>query len=410
MNSLMSTDKKTLMIYAPVPLFQGPSGFLLEDQACNGLRLWAENFERVIGLYPVDPGQPPQSWCPIERVGPALQRVDLVPLPMAYRPDQFARHYRKTRDLIRKKIAQADYLSFSIGGLFGDWGSVACYQAHRMGRPYAVWTDRVESEVVRRTAHTGRWRRRMLAHLSHRPMAHLERFLIRRAELGLFHGRETFDTYAPYCSNPQMVHDIHIKKSEHISPEQVAAKAEQAQSGPLQIAYVGRADPMKGGFDWVDVLSGLNQSGISFQATWFGEGTDLEGMKARVTERGLADSVSFPGFLRDRGAVLEALRKADLFLFCHKSPESPRCLIEALVSGTPIVGYDGAFARDLISQHKAGRLVPLNDVAALEGAVRDLNSDRAALGRMIADAARDGADFDDEHVFKHRSDVIRQFL
>ncbi len=403
-------DDKKLLIYAPVPLYRGPTGFLLEDQACNGLRLWAENFPFVTAMYPVDPGHPPDSWCPIEQVGPALDRVEVVPMPMAYRPDQFAKHLFATRKIIRQKIEEADYLSFSIGGLFGDWGSVACFEAHRMKRPYAVWTDRVESEVVRRTANSGSWRRRLKANLTRRPMARLEKFLIRRAEIGLFHGKETFDAYAPYCSNPQIVHDIHINKRDHITSAQVGEKAEHAKDGPLRIVYVGRADPMKGGLDWVDTLTHLHKSGVDFHATWFGEGSQLDLMTSTVAERGLQDYISFPGFLRDRSEVLGALRLADVFMFCHKSPESPRCLIEALVSGTPIVGYEGAFAQDLISQNGGGRLVALNDVRALSQAMIDLDADRAELSSLITKAAMDGAAFDDEHVFQHRSELIKTYL
>ena len=39
-------------------------------------------------------------------------------------------------------------------------------------------------------------------------MAMLERAVIRRATLGLFHGRETYDAYAPHCRAPHVVHDI----------------------------------------------------------------------------------------------------------------------------------------------------------------------------------------------------------
>lgn len=98
----------------------------------------------------------------------------------------------------------------------------------------------------------------------------------------------------------------------------------------MKIVYVGRADPMKGGYDWVSALTGLAEAGVPFQATWFGEGTDMAGMKAVAAEKNLTDKVAFPGFLRDRASVLESLRDAQVFMFCHKSPESPRCLIEAL--------------------------------------------------------------------------------
>ena len=117
-----------------------------------------------------------------------------------------------------------------------------------------------------------------------------------------------------------------------------------------------------------------------------------------------------PGFAADRRAVFAALRAAHLFLFCHKTPELPRCLIEALVSGCPIVGYEGAFARDLVAGHGGGLLVARDDVAALAAALTRLAADRARLGELIADAAADGAPFTDTAVFRHRSELIRRHL
>lgn len=402
--------KEKLLLYVPVPLHQSEEGYLLEDQACNGLHLWAENFASVTVMIPVQHDAPPQSWKPIEAVGPNLERIRLVPLPTAYRPDQFFKHYREIRDLIVQEIDAADYLSFSIGGLFGDWGSVACHQAHRKGRPYAVWTDRVESEVVRRTASSGSFKQRLKARLTHRPMAWLERYLIRRSALGLFHGKETYDTYAPYCPQPVLVHDIHLSKSEHIAPERLSAKIVEAADGPLKIGYVGRADPMKGPLDWVDVLGGLAGRGVDFEAFWMGEGREMAAMKTRAAERGLGDKVKFLGFVKDRDEVLEKYREAQVFLFCHKTPESPRCLIEALISGTPIVGYSGAFAEDLISENGGGHLVAMDDVLALTDQLETLARDRDALADRIGAAVKDGAPYDDVSVFEHRSEVIKRYL
>ncbi|SET42392.1 glycosyltransferase [Oceanicella actignis] len=404
----------TLLIYAPVPLHRAggrPDGALtLEGQACNGLRLWAENFARVISMMPLAEGPPPPDWVPLTEVGPSLERIRIEPMPVAWRPDRFLRALPAARRRIRALIDEADYLSFSIGGLFGDWGSVACVEARRMGRPYAVWTDRVESEVVRRSAGAGPWRARLRARLTHRPMAALERALIRRADLGLFHGRETYATYAPFCRRPEVVHDIHIAAADHIAPEALAAKTAAAAEGPLRIVYVGRADPMKGPLDWVAALAGLAARGVDFRATWLGDGTERAAMRREIAAAGLDERVSTPGFAADRGAVLEALRAAHVFLFCHKTPESPRCLIEALISGTPIVGYDGAFARDLIADHGGGRLAPLNDAAALTEILAQLAADRPALAELFARAARDGAPFDDVSVFRHRSELIRAGL
>ena len=405
------TKSGKLLIYAPVPLVRTDAGLHLEGQACNGLRLWAEHFDQVVSMNPVTEGPLPDGWIPIDQAGLDMERIRLAPLPMAYRPDQFFRHFRACRDIIRAEIAQADYRSFSIGGLAGDWGSVAAWQCHQMGHPFAIWTDRVESEVVRRTASSSDlWRRRLRARLEHRPMWWWEKFIIRRAALGLFHGKETFDTYAPYCAQPQLVHDIHINKADHIPADELQAKIASAGQGPLNIVYTGRASAMKGPQDWVGVLDRLNAQGVDFRATWLGDGPDLTEMKSLTKAAGLEDKVQFAGFVDDRATVLQHLREAHVFLFCHKTPESPRCLIEALVSAAPIVGYDGSFARDLISAQGGGRLVALDDVAALADAVAELGQDRGTLADLIARAAQDGAPFDDESVYEHRCEIIKTYL
>lgn len=407
-----SVRDDTLLIYAPIPVYRGAAGGLhVEAQAVNGLRLWAANFRQVIAMMPLAPGDVPAGWVAASDTGGSLDRVRIEPLPMAYRPDQFLRALGPTRNRIRELIGEARWLSFAIGGLFGDWGAVAAFTARQMGRPFAVWTDRIESEVVRQSAASGPWRTRLRARLTHRPMAAMERAVIRRADLGLFHGRETYDAYAPFARGPaELVHDIHLSARDHITPDQLAAKAARAADGPLRLIYVGRADAMKGPHDWINVLERLTAAGVDFQATWLGDGTERPAMLARTEEAGLRDRVDLPGFVSDRSTILHALRSAHVLMFCHLTPESPRCLIEALVSGTPIAGYDSAYPRDLVAGHGGGLLVARGDQAALAEQIADLATDRARLARLINAAAADGAPFSDDAVFAHRSEVIRRHL
>ncbi len=410
MKDLPSGD--TLLLSVSVPLHRGPEGgFLLENQACNALRLWAEHFDRLIVAIPVEPGPPPPAWIPVEAIGPALARIEFVELPVAWRPDQFFRALPATRAKLRAAIARADYASFAIGGLFGDWGSVGAIEARRMGKAHAVWTDRVESEVVRHGAATApTWRARLRMRLTHRPMAWLERHLIGRANVGLFHGRETFETYAPFAQAAELVHDIHITHEDHIDAATLAAKRAGAQAGPLRLVYAGRADPMKGSFDWLEVLERLAARGVDFRAEWLGDGPDLPAMRERAAAAELGERLRLPGFVRERGELLAGLRAAHMILFCHKTPESPRVLIEALASGTPLVGYDSIFPRDLIAGHRGGLLTPLNDVSALVQAVAGLDADRRRLADLIDQAAADGTQFEDVKVFAHRSEVLRKHL
>jgi len=407
----MDVDPDSLLIYAPVPLFKGPEGYLLEDQACNGLRLWSKHFSKVTVMHPVEKGPPPPSWIPLEGSGIDFSKVEIIPLPTAYRPDQFFRHYFATRKIIRDAILRSRFLAFSIGGLFGDWGSVGSWQAYRMGRQFAIWTDRVESEVVRHEAETAKnWRHSLRSRLTYRPMQALERYLISRCTVGLFHGAETYATYAPYARSAEIVHDIHLKKSDRISLDSLQSKRAAAEVGPLRICYVGRADSMKGPLDWIETLRLLHEADVRFEAHWLGDGEMLETMRQEVSRLALDNHIHLHGFVRDRQRVLEQLRSAHVFLFCHKTPESPRNLIEALSAATPIIGYEGAYARDLISAHHGGVLTPIHRTDDLAAAIARLANDRNQLSELMEMAYRDSEPFNDEAVFEHRCMLIRQYM
>ena len=75
----MRGDGRRLLIYAPVPLHRKDGKLYLEDQARNGLRLWAENFDLLTVMMPVTDAPMPKSWGPLDLVGPALERIKVVP-------------------------------------------------------------------------------------------------------------------------------------------------------------------------------------------------------------------------------------------------------------------------------------------------------------------------------------------
>ncbi len=405
----LSSHPKTLLLGIQAPFFSRDGVLYQERQACNGLRLWAENFEYLHVMAPAEQGPPPRGWVPLSALGPELDRIECHPLPAAFRPDRFLRALPKERARIRTLIDRADHLCFATGGLWGDWGMVAALEASRMGRKYSIWTDQVCSQLIWRTRGSRGLRHRALAWGSYLPMRWAERRLARQADLGLFHGNDTFRQFAPHSRQPFMMHNVHLSKDDHITPEALAAKLAGLQDGPLRIAYVGRAIAMKGPFDWLAVLRSLADQGVAFQAEWFGEGEDLPKMKAQVAQMGLGGRVSLPGFCDDHAQIFETLRRAHVLMFCHKTMESPRILIEALVSGCPIVGYGSAYSQDLIAGHGGGVLTAMDDTRALTDAVRHLALDRLALGALVQRAVRDGAPFETRALFRQRSDLIKQY-
>ena len=96
-------------------------------------------------------------------------------------------------------------------------------------------------------------------------------------------------------------------------------------------------------------------------------------------------------------------------LFTHVTSESPRCLIEAFVSGTAIVGYHSRYAEEL-TQNGGGALVPIHDWQQLGTLLQELWCDRPRLTQLVEQAAAQRARFNDEAVFQERSELIKRFL
>ena len=235
--------------------------------------------------------------------------------------------------------------------------------------------------------------------------------LIRRSEVGLFQGQDCYTAYAPLSRNPHCVYDIHTQTSDQIRPERLAKKLDRLiHHQPLKLCYVGRAVEMKGAIEWIEIIHQLHQRGIQLTAAWLGNGHLLGEMKQLAVTLGIADLITFGGFVSDRAQMLETMQQQDVFMFCHKTPESPRCLVEALVSGLPIVGYDSPYPRGLVAQHGGGIFTPLGDRTALADQIVALDGDRKKLCELIRQAAESGKLYDEETVFQHRSDLIKQYV
>ncbi|MEO1680565.1 MAG: glycosyltransferase [Pseudomonadota bacterium] len=401
------SDGRSLLLFFQAPVYRDRDGALhVEAQAANGLRLWSTHFSTLVALAPEGSGPIPTGWVRWAAPGDVMLEV----LPDAWRPDRLARHILPQSRRIGALIDVADYLVFSIGGPLGDWGAVAAWLAHRRRRGFAVWTDRVESDVMRRSAATGSLRHRLKARVNAPIMAAMERYVISRADLGLFHGAETYHAYAPRARQAVLAHNIHLSADERITDAELAARRARLRNCPLRIGYAGRVHWSKGWQDWLEVLSRLAARGVEVDATWLGNGPDLEQMRDLASARGGAASPALPGFEGDRARIRAALQGFDILLFCHKTRESPRILIEALMNGTPIVGYRDAYSADLISKAGGGRLVAPDDIDGLAHELARLSADRHALDALTVRAAEDGARFDDASVFAHRSDMVKRHV
>lgn len=389
-----------LLLVLPVEVKGKPNALEIEAQAHNGLRLYLEHFDAVVATCVYRPATRGET-LPISTIVGA-ERLRVIPLSEAWLPHQFAARLPAVSRLLADEIDQAEYLLFGVGGLWGDWASVAAIIAALKHRAFAVWTDHVESNVHFARASSKRGVSRLYTTATAALMTFYERAIIRRADLGLFHGADCFHAYAGISKNPHLVHNIHIGLNQHISLDQLRARLKD-RSGPLKLAYAGRASSEKGTLDWVEAMSLAAKNDVDIEATWFGTGPEFDAAKQKALQ--INAPVHFPGAV-PHSNLLNTLKTFDAFVFCHKTLESPRCLIEALACGLPIVGYRSPYPEDLLYGHSGGILVEQNSIELLARAITSL-SDLERLETLSLSARDAGSRFTDEAVFKHRADLMK---
>lgn len=403
-----------ILLDLPVPFRNSGGEIHAESQALNGIRNWLNNFDAVTVCAPLIPESMVNNsvvWDKIdfrENAG----RLRLVQLPWGYHPVDHFRYVGRVRDIYTDLVDSHRYLCFSNLGYFGAWGSLAADIAFKRGRKYSVWLDWVLHEMPRRTSFSRI--RKILNDYAWRKMRDSSIKSIKNCSLGLFHGRSVYEGYYGFCSNSHLVHDIHLGVEDIIKSVELTERFDKPKNSPFSIVYVGRVHPMKGPLDWLDIvhsfIEGSSRERI-INATWFGDGPLLEQCRKEVVNRKLEDKVFFPGQINDRDQLLSLMRCADVFLQCHLTPESPRCLIEALMSGLPIVGYDSPYVRDLVSADARAGL--FSDAGDINGGVENLRqviSKSSFLEEMALAAFQCGSGFSDTAVFKHRSDLIKRYL
>ena len=123
-----------------------------------------------------------------------------------------------------------------------------------------------------------------------------------------------------------------------------------------------------------------------------GEGPQLQGLRALADSLGIAERVSFPGFLPQE--TLRA-RYAASHLFLHPSELGadgnqegvPNSMLEAMAGGLPVVATNHGGIPEAVQHGISGLLTPERDAAALAQSLLTLARDPARYAAMSAAAA-----------------------
>jgi glycosyltransferase involved in cell wall biosynthesis len=160
-------------------------------------------------------------------------------------------------------------------------------------------------------------------------------------------------------------------------------RALPAGAGELQLLFMSRLVPGKGAKETVDAFCIVAESVPGLHLVCAGNGPDSEQLQHRVKERGLANRVSFPGFVRGPDKA-QLLLDSDLFIFPSRLAEGcPVALLEAMGAGLPVVTADTGGIGDVFRDGVNGVLLgALPDAQAIADAIAGMIGDVATLRRI----------------------------
>ncbi len=159
------------------------------------------------------------------------------------------------------------------------------------------------------------------------------------------------------------------------------AKAALGIKGPL-VVCVGTLMARKGQALVIDALA--TQADVSLALV--GQGPDRAALEHQIAACDMTGRVQFTGSLPQTG-IVQWLAAADVVALPSISEGLANVWVEALASGTPIVISDVGGARELLTDHRGGRVVN-RTVADVSAAIADLLENPPPASEMRAIAER----------------------
>jgi colanic acid/amylovoran biosynthesis glycosyltransferase len=149
----------------------------------------------------------------------------------------------------------------------------------------------------------------------------------------------------------------------------------------LRILSVGRLEWKKGYEHAIEAVRQLVARGCDVEYRIVGDGGHVLAINVAVDQAGLADRVTLLG-KRDREAVREELRAADLFLHAAVSEGFCNAVLEAQAVGCPVVVTNADGLAENVAHGETGLVVPTYSAPALADAMEELLRDAPRRSRM----------------------------
>ena len=256
-------------------------------------------------------------------------------------------------------------------------GANALFLSKMTGIPFLI-SVHSNYDLTRRS--TGRVAYRFLR--SHRIEKTIEKFVFQRADLVIAISDDNRDFAIRNGASPSKTTTVRIPTLPiHYDDAQPTRdlKSELKLQGWKVVVYVGRLSPEKYPDDIVKCARLVVDRRGDAVFLLVGDGPMRDSLRRLADSVGVGQHVRALGF-QSQERVRDLMHTADVIV----APLVGRALIEAALSGTPIVAYDVEWHRELIRNLETGLLVPNRDYAGMATAILwtlDHPSEAKTLGR-----------------------------
>ncbi len=151
--------------------------------------------------------------------------------------------------------------------------------------------------------------------------------------------------------------------------------ADTVQTTPTHLVFLGHLSARKGVPELLEAFASPAMSALAWRATLAGGGM-VEEYRARAAALGLADRVTFPGWI-DQSAASALCASADVLVLPSHAEGLAMSVLEGLAHGLAVVTTPVGAHAEVIEHGKSGVLTPPGDIPALS----------SALARVVGDAA-----------------------
>lgn len=156
--------------------------------------------------------------------------------------------------------------------------------------------------------------------------------------------------------------------------------------GNITIGYLGRLGEEKGPFQFIDAMYLLHKKGIKCDAIMAGSGPIENSVHFYANERGLSETIKFPGWISDKKEFFD---KIDIFCLPSLEESFGIVILESMMHGKPVIATNADGPIEIIRNMENGILIERAISPLIAMAAENLIASPDVCARLVQSAYKD---------------------